>query len=338
MKSVCASLEREVFVTIKKAEDEMSKGTRFIAKALMPFIGRMLERRLVAGWSTNEALAEARAHIGIGYHVTLNNLVEHASNREVVNQNVEEALTLIQLMRNKGIVASLAVKPSSIGGAVCEEGGRFNEVLFRKNLVRILDALTESPEGVELEIDAEGYATCDDVWKVVCGVRCTHKEGYRLRAALQMHLCDLEQKLHEAQRVFLSLRIVKGAPVYADAEVLRELSPKELDRRARAVFHALIRGGSIPYGAVMWSRDTALAFYDIGEYFHTIAKPPPYKIQMLHGIGRDLTLELCRLGVPISIYMAYLPEWAKREEAKEYMIRRVQSGIELFLRKITHWF
>ncbi len=317
----------------------MSKGARVVATMLMPIVGRFLTRTFVAGWSKEEALAKARVFISDGYAVSLNNLVEHVTSAVVVEQNVKEALALIALMRTEGIAANLAIKPSSLGGVAALCGTSFNSILFCKNLVCILDALRIAPRSVELEIDAEGYATCDHVFDVVCALRQTHTEGSRLRLALQMHDLGVGQKLHEANRAQLSLRIVKGAPVYAEATVLSELSEKEIERRARAVFRVCMeRGTTVPYGAVMWSRDTALAYHKTGEFYRREGGPQEYKIQMLYGVGGKLTHELHAQGVPVAIYMAYLPDWAKREEAMDYIARRVESGIDLLLRKVTHWF
>lgn len=317
----------------------MSKGARVAAKMLMPIVGHFLTRTFVAGWSKEEVLVKARAHIREGYAVSLNNLVEHVSSAVVVEQNVQEMLALIALMGEQGIVANIVVKPSSLGGAVASSGISFNSILFCKNVVRILDALRIAQSSIELEIDAEGYATCDHVFDAVCVLRQSHVEGRRLRLALQMHICDVSEKLHEAHRARLSLRIVKGAPVYADATVLRKLTGTEIERRAREAFRICMeRGVTVPYGAVMWNRDTALAYHKIGEFYRREGGHQEYKIQMLYGVGKKLTRELRALGAPIAIYTAYLPDWAKKEEAMDYITRRVESGIDLLLRKITHWF
>lgn len=317
----------------------MSKVARVIATMVMPIVGRFLTRTFVAGWSKEEVLVKVRAHIAEGYAVSLNNLVEHVSSAEVVEQNLQEMLALIALMGEQGIVANIAVKPTSIGGAVPESGTTFNSILFCKNIVRILDALSVAQQSIELEIDAEGYATYSHVFDVVCMLRQSHVEGRRLRLALQMHIRDVGDKLYEAHRAQLSLRIVKGAPVYADTAVLRKLTETEIERRARETFRICMERGIItPYGAVMWNRDTALAYHKIGEFYRRQGGPQEYKIQMLYGVGKKLTSELRQQGVPIAIYMAYLPQWAKKKEAMNYIARRVESGIDLLFRKITHWF
>lgn len=274
--------------------------------AVFQFPGtRRLGERYTGGLNAETACRQAGKLNKQGIHASFNYLGEHRTDTDEINQTIDEYKKVIGEIHDRGLNASVSVKPTMLGLDLSEEQalGFISEIVHHAQ-----------KHGVFVWIDMEGskYTTQTlNIYKKIAAQ--TDKVGVVVQANLKRTARDLTELSRELGKQRVKLRLCKGA--YIEPEEIAHQTSEDIDGNY----------GQIIENAFQHSSHVAVASHD-EPFLHLaekISKDHPdvhLEFQMLRGIHPQLERKFAEAGHHVTQYIPYGPE------ALGTLVRRLLKG------------
>ncbi|WP_135822214.1 proline dehydrogenase family protein [Halostella litorea] len=265
-----------------------------------------IANNFVAAESTEGALEYAADLNGRGVSAILNLLGEHYDERGPAAEDAEEYRRLTAEIAERGLDASISVKPSQVGLDVGDDA-------FAENLTDIVGNAID--HDVFVWVDMEDHTTTDATLDAV--VENAERDGAEVGVAIQANLKRTGDDLERLAATDATVRLVKGAydepasVAHTDKSRVNEAYEEHLDY----LFSEFDRVAVGSHDPQMISRARRLH-----EEYGT-----PYEIQMLMGVREDAQFDLAAEDVCVVQYVPYGSKWA------QYFYRRVMERKENLL-------
>lgn len=265
-----------------------------------------IANNFVAAESTEGALKYAAELNDRGISAILNLLGEHYHERTPAFGDTEEYCYLAAEIADRGLDASISVKPSQVGLDVGTD-------VFAENLAHVVDRAID--HDVFVWVDMEDHTTTDATLDAV--VENTERDGADMGVAIQANLKRTGDDLERLVGTDVTVRLVKGAYdepasiAHVDKSRVNEAYEEHLDYLFRE-FERVSVGSHDP-------QMISLAQHLHDEY------GTPYEVQMLMGVRDDAQFDLADDGVRVVQYVPYGSKWA------QYFYRRVMERKENLL-------
>jgi proline dehydrogenase len=255
-------------------------------------------KKWVAGYDAGEAVAAAIDANSKGMSAILNYLGEDTIDASVVEQTVNEYLTLMEAMHAKKVQGCVSVKPTQLGLAINHELCLQN---FRKLAARAKEL------GQFLWLDMESVKFAEDTIAIYLKLFEQYNGiGVAIQAYLRRSASDLLHILEQGGKV----RLVKGA--YREQEEHAFSTREEVDVNFSKLMKMLFDGKS--YFAIA-THDSSL----IEEAINMSGDSKKFEFQMLMGIRDELKGELVGRKFAVSEYIPYGSQWLP------YSVRRIRE-------------
>jgi proline dehydrogenase len=289
---------------------------------------RELVHRYVAGESSEDAVAVARALRSEGLLVTLDYLGEDTTDAQRAAATAAQYVHLLGKLAAEGLTeggaVEVSVKPTALGLLLGTEESPgpnpLGEKVATEHLERI--ALAAREAGTTVTIDAEDHRTTEAALRIANALRSRFPEvGTVLQAALRRTEDDVRALAAPATRV----RLCKGA--YAEPVSESFEARHEVDKSFARCLRILMAGPGYPMVATHDPRLIAIT-RSLG-----LARPADsFEYQMLYGVRPDEQRRLAASGGKVRVYVPYGSDWYP------YLVRRLAerpSNLALFLRSLV---
>lgn len=289
---------------------------------------RVIIDRYVAGESSEDAVAAARALRSDGLLVTLDYLGEDATDAQRAAATAAQYVHLLGKLAAEGLTeggaVEVSVKPTALGLLLGVEDGSgpsaLGERIAAEHLERIAAAAREA--GTTVTVDAEDHRTTDAALRLAGSLRSRFPSvGTVVQAALRRTEADVRELAAAGTRV----RLCKGA--YAEPASESFDSRHDVDRSFARCLRILMAGPGYPMIATHDPRLIAIT-RSLG-----LARPPEsFEYQMLHGVRPDEQRRLAASGAKVRVYVPYGSDWYP------YLVRRLAerpANLAFFLRSLA---
>jgi len=258
-------------------------------------------RRFIAGETTAEAIAAARAVEARGLLQTLDHLGEGVASLAQADAATREYREICEAIVAAGIGRNISLKLTQLGLDV----DRASAV---DNLRKVLDR--SDAAGFFVRIDMEGSAYTEvtlDIFETLWG-HGYHNMGVVLQAALHRTETDLPRILKLGARV----RLVKGA--YKEPRSQAHQNKTDVDEAYGTLMERLLVDGNFPAIATHDERLIARAVAFVRE--RGIGRDR-FEFQMLYGVRPALQRALVARGFKVLVATPFGPKWYP------YLMRRL---------------
>jgi len=288
---------------------------------------RAIVNRYVAGDSSEDAIATARALRSAGLLVSLDYLGEDTTNAQRAAATAAQYVHLLGKLAAEGLTeggaVEVSVKPTAVGLLLgSEDGPGPNAVGVRiatEHLERIAAAARDA--GTTVTVDAEDHRTTDAALRIVTGLRARFPSvGSVLQAALHRTEADARELAAPGVRI----RLCKGA--YAEPESAAFTARHDVDRSYARCLRILMAGAGYPMAATHDPRLIAIT-----GSLGLARAADSFEYQMLYGVRPDEQRRLAASGAKVRVYLPYGSDWYP------YLIRRLAerpANLALFLRSL----
>ena len=266
--------------------------------------------RFVAGESIQDAIAVIRVLNEKGIVATLDQLGEHTTTAEEATQATEGILTILDEIDKTGVKSNVSIKLTQIGMGL-------DDTLCRENLIRILNRAKEHKNFVRIDMEDSPYTdtTIEMLDGVLDDVFSTRTVGLVVQSCLYRTEEDTRKLLERG----VHFRLVKGAykeppekayPKKADVDANFDLLTKILiDAASAAKSPALSEDGRVPPLPAIGTHDEKRIEF-ARQYAEKIGLPrEALEFQMLYGIRRDIQEQLEAEGYPVRVYVPFGTHW-----------------------------
>ena len=265
----------------------------------MPF-SRQAAGRFVAGETSAEALAAARALNDAGFRVTLDLLGESVNEPEEAEAATAAYRTSLDEIEASDAVSTISLKLTQLGLDI-DEDFCFRNIL---GIVQYAEQL-----GTFVRIDMESSEHTDRTLRIFHKVFAEHSN---VGIVIQSYLRRSEADIKELVRVGAPVRLCKGA--YQEPASVAFQQKTEVDASFIRLVRLLLDGGA----------QTAVASHDermIDATLEHVARngisDDAFELQMLYGVRRDYQRQLVANGLNMRIYVPYGSQWYS------YLMRRM---------------
>ena len=265
----------------------------------MPF-SRQAAGRFVAGETSAEALAAARALNDAGFRVTLDLLGESVNKPEEAEVATAAYRTSLDDIEESEAVSTISLKLTQLGLDI-DEDFCFLNIL---GIVQYAEQL-----GTFVRIDMESSEHTDRTLRIFHKVFAEHSN---VGIVIQSYLRRSEADIKELVRVGAPVRLCKGA--YQEPASVAFQQKTEVDASFIRLMRLLLDGGA----------QTAIASHDermIDATLEHVARngisDDAFELQMLYGVRRDYQRQLVANGLNMRIYVPYGSQWYS------YLMRRM---------------
>jgi proline dehydrogenase len=288
---------------------------------------RSLVSRYVAGESSEDAVAVARALRSAGLLVTLDYLGEDTADAQRAAATAAQYVHLLGKLAAEGLTeggaVEVAVKPTAVGLLLGTEGPSGPNALgvrvATEHLERIAVAARDA--GTTVTVDAEDHRTTDAALRIANSLRSRFPSvGTVLQAALRRTEDDLRELAMPGVRV----RLCKGA--YAEPVSEAFDTRHEVDKSFARCLRILMSGPGYPMIATHDPRLIAIT-----TSLGLARSSGSFEYQMLHGVRPDEQRRLASSGAKVRVYVPYGGDWYP------YLVRRLAerpANLALFLRSL----
>ena len=289
---------------------------------------RAIVERYVAGESSEDAVAVARALRSNGLLVTLDYLGEDATDAQRAAATAAQYVHLLGKLAAEGLTdggaVEVSVKPTAVGLLLGAEGQSGpNAIGMRiaiEHLGRIVTAAGDA--GTTVTIDAEDHRTTGAALRIANALRTRFPSvGSVVQAALRRTEADVRDLAVPGTRV----RLCKGA--YAEPISESFDARHDVDKSFARCLRVLMAGPGYPMIATHDPRLIA-----ISRSLGLDRSPDSFEYQMLYGVRPDEQRRLAAAGAQVRVYVPYGGDWYP------YLMRRLAerpSNLALFLRSLV---
>jgi proline dehydrogenase len=288
---------------------------------------RAIVDRYVAGESSEDAVAVARALRSDGLLVTLDYLGEDTTDAQRAAATAAQYVHLLGKLAAEGLseggAVEVSVKPTALGlllGSDAPAGpAALGERIATEHLERIAAAARDA--GTTVTLDAEDHRTTGAGLRIATALRARFPSvGSVLQAALRRTEADVRDLAAPGTRV----RLCKGAYSEPAAEAFD--TRHDVDRSYARCLRIMMNGAGYPMIATHDPRLIAIT-KSLG-----LARPAgSFEYQMLYGVRPEEQRRLAGEGAKVRVYVPYGGDWYP------YLVRRLAerpSNLALFLRSL----
>lgn len=250
-------------------------------------------RRFIAGETTDEAIAAARALGSRGFGVSLDYLGESVATIELADQAARDYARLVDQVVDAGVERNLSLKLTQLGLDV-------DRATAIDNLRRVLEAA--KPHAFFVRIDMENSPYTDatlDILETVWGLGYTGV-GTVLQSCLLRTPADVERLNALGARV----RLVKGA--YNEPAAVAHQRLEDVNAAFITLAQTLLEGN--PYPAIATHDPAMIDAVKAHAEARGISRDR-FEFQMLYGIRRDLQTSLLADGYKVRVYVPFGKQW-----------------------------
>ncbi|HEX9678589.1 proline dehydrogenase family protein [Nitrososphaera sp.] len=252
-------------------------------------------KKWVAGYSADDAAKAALDANGRGMSAIINFLGEDTLDRKQVDIAVGEYLSLMDLLKAKGVKGCVSVKPTQLGLAIdydtCLQN--YKTLAARAKLLQQF-----------LWLDMESAKFTEDTIAIYLELFKDYEQvGVAIQAYLKRSGSDLLHILERGGKV----RLVKGA--YHEGEEHVFSSKEEVDQNYARLLEMLANSNNF----------FAVATHDSDLIEKTVKMGGNFEFQMLMGIRDELKCELVSKNLRVAEYIPYGSQWLP------YSVRRLRE-------------
>lgn len=269
-----------------------------------------LASRFIAGETTEQALVVVKELNAKGINATLDHLGEHTSNADEAAESTDEVLAVLDAIEESGVRAGVSIKLTQIGMGL-------DASICRDNLRRILERAKKYKNFVRIDIEDTPYTDM-----TIAAYKAMLELGFTpetVGMAVQSYLYRAEEDVKKMLETGTRFRLIKGAykeppdkafPKKADVDANYDLLAKILlDGALEKSSPKVSKDGRIPpIPAIATQDDKRVEFAK--QYAQKIGlDKQAFEFQMLHGIRRDLQMQLAEEGYQVRIYVPFGSQW-----------------------------
>lgn len=252
-------------------------------------------KKWVAGYSQEDAAKAALDANSRGMSAILNFLGENTLEMQEVDASVNEYLSLMDLLKDRGVKGCVSAKPTQLGLAI-------NYDTCLQNY-RLLAAKAKSL-GQFLWLDMESVKFTEDTITIYLELFKDYSQvGVAVQAYLKRSASDLLHILEYGGKV----RLVKGT--YHESEEDVFTSNEQIDRNYSHLLEMLAKSGNF----------FAVATHDSDLVEKAVDSGGNSEFQMLMGIRDELKLQLVSKKLQVAEYIPYGGQWLP------YSVRRIRE-------------
>lgn len=266
--------------------------------------------RFIAGETTADAIAVVKTLNEKGINATLDHLGEHTSSADEAAQSTDEILDILDAIQESGVRAGVSIKLTQIGMGL-------DASICRSNLRRILERAKEYKNFVRIDIEDTPYTDM-----TIAAYNEMLELGFTAETvgmAVQSYLFRAEEDTKKMLEDGTRFRLIKGAykeppdkafPNKVDVDANYDLLTKILmDGALEHNSPKVSEDGRVPpIPAIATQDDKRVEFAK--QYAQKIGLDRnAFEFQMLHGIRRDLQMQLAEEGYQVRIYIPFGSQW-----------------------------
>jgi proline dehydrogenase len=252
-------------------------------------------KKWVAGYSKEGAITAAVDANKRGMSAIVNFLGEDALDRNQVDEAVAEYLSLMDLLKKKGVRGCVSAKPTQLGLAIDYDACLQN--------YRMLAAKARSL-GQFLWLDMESARFTEQTITIYLELLKEYGDvGVAIQAYLKRSASDLSHIIEHGGKV----RLVKGA--YHEGEEHAFSSKEEVDKNYLHLLEMLAKSGNF-FAVATHDSDLVEKAVQLGGYL---------EFQMLMGIRDELKSDLVARNLRVAEYIPYGSQWLP------YSVRRIRE-------------
>lgn len=301
---------------------QMSKSGRVRSLVEKAPVSREVVNRFVAGDSTADAVAAARALGLTGRSCTIDHLGEDTLELHQAQNTRDAYLTLLSALGDAGLSqggkAEVSLKLSALGQALPGDGAKIALEHAREICQGAANA------GTTVTLDMEDHTTTDQTLEALRDLRQDFPTvGAVLQSYLRRTEADCRDLAYEGSRI----RLCKGA--YDEPESVAFQGKTEVDQSYVRCLKVLMEGKGYPMVASHDPRLVEIA----GALAHKQDRAADtFEYQMLYGIRPEEQKRIADRGDLMRVYVPYGQEWYG------YLIRRMAerpANAMFFLRSLV---
>lgn len=280
-------------------------------------IFRQTAWRFVAGESLDDAVRAVQEANQHGIRASLDFLGENTRSREDAERAAQEAIGILDRIREEKVDANISVKLTQLGLDLGDD-------YCFDNLMRIVRHARTLDNFVRVDMEDSHYTQ-----RTVDLVLRARRELDNVGAVIQAYLYRSEKDVRTLLENGSRIRLCKGA--YLEPETVSFKRKSDTDANFLKLMKLLLDSGM--YHAIATHDEALIAATRQYAEARKIGKEK-FEFQMLYGIRRDLQRRLAREGYHIRIYVPYGQHWynyfmrrlAERPANALFILRNLYRG------------
>jgi proline dehydrogenase len=265
-------------------------------------LARRLASRFVAGETAEDAVTAVRELNRLGITASVDLLGESVTNPDEARHARDVYLATLDLIKQSGVDSNVSVKLTQMGLDISES-------LAIENLCAIVSRAKQYNSFVRIDMESSAYTERTlELFKREFYPQFGNAVGVVLQSYLRRTAQDVDEMIALGARV----RLCKGA--YKEPPEVAFPKKRDVDANYVECMERLLERGQYP----------GLATHDkkIIDHAHQFVKQrniknDRYEFQMLHGVRRDLQLDLREDGYRLRVYVPFGTHWYP------YLMRRL---------------
>jgi proline dehydrogenase len=279
---------RATFISLSE-----SKSIRSAAEKT--WLGQRLSRRFVAGTTVEDALTATRAMNQLGLSVSVDNLGENVTNADEARHSARLYHQMLDQIANQGLQANVSLKLTHMGLDVDE-----------KLAYDLASALVEHAARLDsfVRIDMEGSPYTQRTLDFVRRLHAQPENAGHVGAVIQSYLFRSEKDVEQLLEKRIRVRLCKGA--YKESPEIAFEKKADVDSSYVKLMKMLLKSG-IYHGIATHDENMIRATIEFAQKEKIPASA--FEFQMLHGVRRDLQVNLVKEGWRCRVYIPFGTEW-----------------------------
>jgi len=264
-----------------------------------------ISKRWIAGYSSTDAIAEARKSNQNGMSAIINYLGEANTERSQIDNSVSEYFTILDLLKAKNVSGSISVKPTQIGLSVGYD-------ICLENFRKISEKAKQSGHFIWIDIESSNFV--EDTLSIYLEIlRKNRDTGVAIQSYLRRSHSDLLHLMENSA----NLRIVKGA--YSEEKLQAYQSNNEITQNFSALMKLVFKESSYKGIVAIATHDSNLVNEALALSTKGSERMKSLQFQLLKGVRDELKQQLVKKGYEVLEYIPYGEKWL------QYSLRRIRE-------------
>ena len=264
-----------------------------------------ISKRWIAGYSSTDAIAEARKSNQNGMSAIINYLGEANTERSQIDNSVSEYFTILDLLKAKNVSGSISVKPTQIGLSVGYD-------ICLENFRKISEKAKQSGHFIWIDIESSNFV--EDTLSIYLEIlRKNRDTGVAIQSYLRRSHSDLLHLMENSA----NLRIVKGA--YSEEKLQAYQSNNEITQNFSALKKLVFKESSYKGIVAIATHDSNLVNEALALSTKGSERMKSLQFQLLKGVRDELKQQLVKKGYEVLEYIPYGEKWL------QYSLRRIRE-------------
>jgi len=264
-----------------------------------------ISKRWIAGYSSTDAIAEARKSNQNGMSAIINYLGEANTERSQIDNSVSEYFTILDLLKAKNVSGSISVKPTQIGLSVGYD-------ICLENFRKISEKAKQSGRFIWIDIESSNFV--EDTLSIYLEIlRKNRDTGVAIQSYLRRSHSDLLHLMENSA----NLRIVKGA--YSEEKLQAYQSNNEITQNFSALMKLVFKESSYKGIVAIATHDSNLVNEALALSTKGSERMKSLQFQLLKGVRDELKQQLVKKGYEVLEYIPYGEKWL------QYSLRRIRE-------------